>query len=65
MATPPRPNPNWHRPIAPPDSESAALIEAGRAGKSTLAKPITGVDEPDHGEITLGGVPVGNGSASV
>ena len=38
--------------------EVHALLGENGAGKSTLVKIITGVHQPDHGEILLNGVPV-------
>lgn len=38
--------------------EVHALLGENGAGKSTLVKIITGVYQPDHGEILLNGVPV-------
>lgn len=37
-----------------PNGEIHALLGANGSGKSTLAKVLTGVYQPDHGEITVG-----------
>ncbi len=40
-----------------------ALIGENGAGKSTLVKILTGIYQPDTGEIAVGGEPVALGSA--
>src|SRR5688500_1452644 len=44
--------------------EVHALLGENGAGKSTLIKIVTGVYQPDHGEIVLAGKPVKIGSAA-
>ena len=41
-----------------------ALLGENGAGKSTLIKIMTGVHQPDRGEILLAGAPIGIGSAA-
>ncbi|AGZ39039.1 ABC transporter ATP-binding protein [Actinoplanes friuliensis] len=38
--------------------ERLAIVGLSGAGKSTLARLIAGVDRPDHGSVTVGGVPI-------
>jgi len=38
--------------------ERLAIVGASGAGKSTLGRLLAGIDRPNHGSVTVGGVPV-------
>lgn len=38
--------------------ERLAIVGASGAGKSTLGRLLAGIDPPDHGTVTVGGIPI-------
>jgi ATP-binding cassette subfamily C protein len=38
--------------------ERLAIVGASGAGKSTLGRLLAGIDRPDHGSVTVGGIPI-------
>lgn len=38
--------------------ERLAIVGASGAGKSTLGRLLAGIDDPNHGSVTVGGVPI-------
>jgi len=48
-----------------PAGSRTAIVGPSGSGKTTLLRLIAGFEQPDEGEITLGGVVLANGAASI